>query len=68
MIRPSRIDRAIQRMTELRAFLRRPYYLWLLADVHRAAGRNDAALAALAEALAVANANGEHWWTRRSTA
>ena len=50
-------------MTELRAFLRRPYYLWLLADVHRAAGRNDAALAALTEALAVANANGEHWWT-----
>ena len=53
----------MQRMGELRAYLRRPYYLWLLADVQRAAGRNDAALAALTEALAVANANGEHWWT-----
>jgi predicted ATPase len=43
--------------------LRRPYYLWLLADVHRAAGRRDAAIAVLHEALAVAEANGEHWWT-----
>ena len=50
-------------MTELRAFLRRPYYLWLLADVHRAAGRHDAALATLSEALAVASSNGEHCWT-----
>jgi DNA-binding SARP family transcriptional activator len=58
-----RIVRAMGRMLELRAFLRRPYYLWLLADVHRSAGRRDAALATLAEALAVANANGEHWWT-----
>jgi tetratricopeptide (TPR) repeat protein len=57
------IERAIGRMTGLRAFLRRPYYLSLLADVHRAAGRRDAALATLADALAVANANGEHCWT-----
>jgi DNA-binding SARP family transcriptional activator/predicted ATPase len=58
-----RISGAVGRMAELRAFLRRPYYLWLLADVHRAAGRRNAALDALAEALAIANANGEHWWT-----
>jgi predicted ATPase len=50
------------RMAELRSFLRRPYYLWLLADVHRAAGRRDKAHATLAEALAVATANGELWW------
>ena len=58
-----RIDRALARMDELRSFLRRPYYLWLLADVHRAAGRRDVALATLGEALAVADRNGEHWWT-----
>jgi predicted ATPase len=43
--------------------LRRPYYLWLLADVHRATGRPAAAIAALGEALAVAESNDEHWWT-----
>jgi tetratricopeptide (TPR) repeat protein len=59
----ARIERAIAKLTTLRAMLRRPYYLWLLADVHRAAGRRDAAIAALREALAVAEANGEHWWT-----
>jgi DNA-binding SARP family transcriptional activator/predicted ATPase len=59
----ARIEGAIRRMNHLRSFLRRPYYLWLLADVHRAAGRRDTALAVLAEALAVATANGEHWWT-----
>jgi DNA-binding SARP family transcriptional activator len=58
-----RIEGALDRMAQLRSFLRRPYYLWLLADAHRAAGRRDAALATLAEALAVADANGEHWWT-----
>ena len=58
-----RIDRAVARLVELQALLRRPYYLWLLADVHRAAGRRDAALATLAEALAAANTNAEHWWT-----
>ena len=57
------IERAMGRMVELRSFLRRPYYLWLLADVQRAAGRADSALATLAEALAVADANGEQWWT-----
>jgi tetratricopeptide (TPR) repeat protein len=59
----ARIEGALHTMNELKAFLRRPYYLGLLADVHRAAGRRDAALAALSEALAVANSNGEHWWT-----
>jgi hypothetical protein len=58
-----RIERAVSRMDDIRALLRRPYYLWLLADVHRAARRNDAALATLAGALQLANANGEHWWT-----
>ena len=57
------IERAMDRMAQIRATLRRPYYLWLLADVHRAAGRTETALATLADALAVANANGEHWWT-----
>jgi DNA-binding SARP family transcriptional activator/tetratricopeptide (TPR) repeat protein len=59
----ARIERAIGKLTTLRAMFRRPYYLWLLADVHRAAGRRDAAIAALDEGLAVAEANGEHWWT-----
>jgi tetratricopeptide (TPR) repeat protein len=59
----ARIERAIAKLTTLRAMLRRPYYLWLLADVQRAAGRRDDAIAALREALAVAEANGEHWWT-----
>jgi tetratricopeptide (TPR) repeat protein len=59
----ARIERAIEKLTTLRAMFRRPYYLWLLADVHRAAGRRDAAIAALREALAVARASGEHWWT-----
>ena len=58
-----RIERAMSRMDDIRALLRRPYYLWLLADVHGAAGRREAALATLAEALTVANTNGEHWWT-----
>ena len=57
------IERAVHRMVQLRATLRRPYYLWLLADVHRTAGRRDAALTVLGQALAAADANGEHWWT-----
>ena len=59
----ARIERAIARMTTLRAMIRRPYYLWLLADVHRAAGRRDAAVAALDRALSIAEVNAEHWWT-----
>ena len=59
----ARIERAIAKLTTLRAMLRRPYYLWLLADVHRATGRPAAAIAALGEALAVAESNDEHWWT-----
>ena len=58
-----RLEHAMDRMVQLRAPLRRPYYMWLLADVHRSAGRTDSALATLAEALAVADANAEHWWT-----
>jgi DNA-binding SARP family transcriptional activator len=58
-----RIDRAIGRLSRLRALLRRPYYLWLLADVHRAAGRRSQALATLDQALEAAEVNGEHWWT-----
>jgi len=59
----ARIERALGKLTTLRAMLRRPFYLWLLADVHRAAGRPAAAIAALDEALAVAESNAEHWWT-----
>jgi DNA-binding SARP family transcriptional activator len=44
------------------ARLRLPYYLWLLASISWKAGRIEDALAALDEAHAVAQANGERWW------
>jgi predicted ATPase/class 3 adenylate cyclase len=42
--------------------VRRSYYLALLADVCRRAGRHDAAQSAIAEALAFAEESGERWW------
>jgi predicted ATPase len=44
------------------ADLRRSYYLALLAEVCRRAGRPDAGQSAIAEALAFAEESGERWW------
>jgi predicted ATPase len=44
------------------ANVRRSYYLALLADVSRRAGRHGAAQSAIAEALAFAEESGERWW------
>ncbi|HEX6114396.1 MAG TPA: hypothetical protein VFZ10_19035, partial [Geminicoccaceae bacterium] len=44
------------------ADVRRSYFLALLADVCRRAGRLEAAQSAIAEALAFAEESGERWW------
>jgi predicted ATPase len=41
---------------------RRPFCLALFAEALEGAGEHDSALAALAEALAVAQETGERWW------
>jgi len=58
-----RIERSLEALVAIRGRARRPYFLSLLADVHLAAGRADAARAALDAALAEAAGRGEEWWT-----
>ena len=48
-------------MRETGSALWEPYFLALLADVYAQAGQVEAGLAALAEALAAAQATGERW-------
>ncbi|MDJ0956851.1 MAG: adenylate/guanylate cyclase domain-containing protein [Arenicellales bacterium] len=43
------------------AALRMPYYLSLLADAEARVGRPEDGLATIDRAIAIANANGEHW-------
>ena len=44
------------------SFARMPYWLWLVADLHRAAGDDAAALATLDAADSVATHNADVWW------
>ncbi len=44
------------------SFARMPYWLWLVADLHRAGGDTAAALATLDAADAVATLNVDVWW------
>ena len=57
-----RIEQALEDLQAIRAVARRPYYLSLLADVHRVAGHPEAARAALGAALSAADASSEVWW------
>jgi predicted ATPase len=42
--------------------VQQPYFLALLAEAYGKVGRAEEGLTALAEALAIANKNGERWW------
>jgi tetratricopeptide (TPR) repeat protein len=59
---PTRIERALDELRSIRGLARRPYYLSLLADAHRAAGDPRQARAVLDAALADAATSGEQWW------
>ena len=56
------IESALASLDLRRAQARRPYYLSLLADTHRAAGRADLAAAILDDAIAMAIARSDVWW------
>lgn len=53
---------SLEDFTASGARLRFPYYCWLLACACHKAGRIDEGLNALDEAVACAEATGEHWW------
>jgi hypothetical protein len=59
---PTRIERALEDLRSIRGLARRPYFLSLLADAHRAAGHARQARAVLDAALAGAATSGEQWW------
>ena len=56
------IESALARLDLRRAQARRPYYMSLLADTHRAAGRPERAAALLDDAIAMALARSDVWW------
>jgi DNA-binding SARP family transcriptional activator len=56
------IEAALDRLDAKRAQARRPYYLSLLADTHRAAGRRDRAAAVVDAAIEMALARSDLWW------
>lgn len=56
------IESALARLDLLRAQARRPYFMSLLADTHRAAGRPERAAALLDDAIAMALARSDVWW------
>jgi DNA-binding SARP family transcriptional activator len=57
------IEGALRRLDAQRAFTRRPYYLSLLAESHVANQDPGGALAAVEQALRLADAHRDHWWT-----
>jgi len=56
------IESALARLDLRRAQAHRPYYMSLLADTHRAAGRPERAAALLDDAIAMAVARSNLWW------
>jgi tetratricopeptide (TPR) repeat protein len=56
------IEDALTRLEARRAQARRPYYMSLLADTYRLAGRNDRAAAILDDAIRLALARSDLWW------
>jgi DNA-binding SARP family transcriptional activator len=59
----SLMEGALARLDAQRAFTRRPYYLSLLAEAHLANQDPGRALALIEQALRLADAHREHWWT-----
>ena len=59
----SSIEQGLENLRAAGAETRRPYYLSLLADAHRQAGRHDDARKVLEEALATAERNQDLWWS-----
>ena len=57
------IDGALRRLDAQRAFTRRPYYLSLLAESHLANQDPGGALTAVEQALRLADAHRDDWWT-----
>src|SRR5262249_3458890 len=60
--RVGRLRASIAEFKALSARLRLPYYLWLLAQVCKQAGRAEDGLASIDEALSEARAHNERWW------
>lgn len=56
------VQRGIARLESEGSLARMPYWLWLLADLHRSTGDDQAALAVLDAASAVAVHNDDLWW------
>lgn len=56
------IEAALARLDAHRAQARRPYYMSLLADTYRAAGRDDRAAQILDRAIDMALTRSETWW------
>ena len=56
------IESALASLDFTRAQARRPYYMSLLADTHRAAGNAERAAALLDDAIAMAMARSDAWW------
>ncbi|MEP9381443.1 ATP-binding protein [Nocardioides cheoyonin] len=54
--------RGIATLRHQGSLVRMPYWLSLLADLHAAAGRDEAEVAALDAARALAGARGDRWW------
>ena len=57
------IEQGLENLRAAGAETRRPYYMSLLADAHRRAGRHDDARKVLDEALATAERNHDLWWS-----
>jgi DNA-binding SARP family transcriptional activator/predicted ATPase len=58
----ARLRAAIEEFTLSGARLRLPYYLGLLARLHRRSGQVEEGLAVIDEAMAEARTNNERWW------
>jgi hypothetical protein len=56
------MTRALERLDAMRAQARRPYYLSLLADVHRRGGHDDRARSVLDAGIRMALERGDVWW------